>query len=76
MDEQHYDIDCEKVKSCVERLVWDVENLIQKEKTIDIRIRHIETLIVQVKWTVIGILGTLVAYTIGIIELVKSLIGG
>lgn len=72
MDE--YEVDCEQVKSCVQRLIWDVEQLLKREQDSDRRIKTIEKIIIQVKWTGIGILGTMVAYAVGLIETIKRLL--
>ncbi len=69
-------IDCDQVKSCVQRLAWEVEQLIEKERESDKRIKNIEKVVTQVKWTAIGILGTLIAYTVGLVEAVKGVLLG
>ena len=74
--EQKHEIDCDQVKTCVQRLLWDVEQLIKKEQESDKRIQSIEHIVIQVKWTAIGILGTLVSYTVGLVDVIKGLLIG
>ena len=75
MDEKH-EIDCDQVKTCVQRLLWDVEQLIEKERESDKRIQSIEHVVIQVKWTAIGILGTMLSYAIGLVDVVKGILLG
>lgn len=72
--EEQPKVDCEQVKDCLQILIYEVEYLKQKEKNSQERIACIEKRWFQVKWVVVGILVTMVAYAIGLIEVAKRLI--
>lgn len=67
-------IDCEQVKACLQVLIYEVDQLKEKEQNSQERINCIEKKWLQVKWIVVGILITMIAYAIGLVEVAKRLV--
>ena len=67
-------VDCEQVKACLEVLINEVNYLKKKEQDSQERIGCIEKQWLRVKWVVVGILVTMLAYAIGLVEVAKRLV--
>ncbi len=67
-------VDCEQVKSCLEVLIAEVHYLKKKEQDSQERINCIEKQWLRVKWVVVGILITMLAYAVGLVEVAKRLV--